>query len=145
MNYLMHLPEGNVFLTREEITERVAAILAACPSEHTNAYRVWYEGFEGCGRPSTEVRGIIDEAIEKAGWKNIGPMRFEKYGVVNPTFQNTHYAEAAKEMGGSIFWVAVVEVFDMRCFEWKDGKYIGQMVEIDPFSDYARQMVEVKV
>ena len=164
MNYLMHLPEGNVFQTREEITERVAAILAACPSEHTNAYRVWYEGFEGCGRPSTEVRGIIDEAIEKAGWKNIGPMRFEKYGVVNPTFQNTHYAEATKEMGGTpmvlhmyhagrhyqgpdgrIFWVAVVEVFDMRCFEWKDGKYIGQMVEIDPFSDYARQMVEVKV
>lgn len=164
MNYLMHLPEGNVFLTKEEICERVRAILAACPSEHTNAYRVWYEGFEGCGRPSSAVKEIIDGAIEAAGWKNIGPMRFEKYGVVNPSFQNERYAECAKEMGGTpmvlhmyhagrhykgpdgrIFWIAVVEVFDMRCFEWKDGKYIGQMVEIDPFSDYARQMVEVKV
>ena len=29
--------------------------------------------------------------------------------------------------------------------EWKDGKYVGTMVEIDPFSEYAQQMVEVKV
>ena len=29
--------------------------------------------------------------------------------------------------------------------EWKDGKYIGTMVEIDPMSEYAQQMVEVQV
>ena len=40
--------------------------------------------------------------------------------------------------------MAVVEVFDMRCFEYKDGKYIGNMVEIDPNSDYAKAMVELK-
>ena len=32
----------------------------------------------------------------------------------------------------------------MRCFERKDGKYVGTMVEIDPKSDYACQMIEVK-
>jgi len=165
MTYLMHLPQGNVFLTKDEITAKVAEILEKCPSEHTCAFRVWYEGFEGCGRPSAAVRAIIDEAIEATGnWENIGPMRYEKFGVVNPSFKNKNYAAAAKELNGTpmvlhmyhpgkhyqgpdgrIFWIAVVEVFDMRCFEWKDGKYIGQMVEIDPFSDYARQMVEVQV
>jgi len=38
-----------------------------------------------------------------------------------------------------------MEIFDMRAFEWKDGKYIGTMVEIDPMSEYAQQMVEVQV
>ncbi len=161
----LHLPEGNVVMTKEEIFARVGQILENHPSEHICAYRVWYEGFEGCGRPSTEVKACIDEAIEALpGWKNIGPMRFEKYGVVNPSFENKNYAETSKMLNGKpmvlhmyhqgkhykgpdgrIFWIPVIEVFDMRCFEWKDGKYIGQMVEIDPFSDYARQMVEVKV
>jgi hypothetical protein len=45
---------------------------------------------------------------------------------------------------GKVYWVAVVEVFDMRCFEYKDGKYVGGMVEIDPNSDYAKAMVELK-
>ena len=45
---------------------------------------------------------------------------------------------------GKIWWVPVVEVFDMRCFEWDGEKYIGEMVEIDPTSDYAKAMVEVK-
>lgn len=45
---------------------------------------------------------------------------------------------------GRVFWIPVIEDFDMRCFERKDGKYVGTMVEIDPKSDYARQMIEVK-
>ncbi|MBR6811744.1 MAG: hypothetical protein IKM51_00045 [Oscillospiraceae bacterium] len=163
--YLLHLPQGNVMMTKEEVFAEVAKILENHPSEHICAYRVWYEGFEGCGRPATDLKECIDEAIAALPqWKNIGPMRFEKFGVVNPSFQNMDYANAPKDKNGDpmvlhqyhigkhyqgpdgrIFWIAVIEVFDMRCFEWKDGKYIGQMVEIDPFSDYARQMVEVKV
>jgi len=164
MKYLVHVPEGNLFLTKEEIFAKVKEILDACPSEHTNVFRVWYEGFEGCGVVSTEVKNIINEAIAAAGWKDIGPMRFEKYGVVNPSFQHPDYANAAKEANGralllhrfhqgkhyqgpdgKIYWVPVIEFFDMRCFEWKDGKYVGGMVEIDPFSEYAQKMVEVKV
>ena len=94
-------------------------------------------------------------------------MRWELYGVVDPSFLNLHYAERQKtwkgvgpdiemlqhqfHMGrhyqgpdGRVFWIPVIEDFDMRCFERKDGKYVGNMVEIDPRSDYARQMVEVK-
>ena len=95
-------------------------------------------------------------------------MRMEKYGVIDPTFLNLHYAAAQKRADaarrlrwkccctsstagkhyqgpdGRVFWIPVIEDFDMRCFERKDGKYVGTMVEIDPKSDYARQMIEVK-
>ena len=46
---------------------------------------------------------------------------------------------------GKIFWLPVIEIFDLRGFEWQDGKYVGNMVEIDPNSEYAQQMVEVNV
>lgn len=168
--YVLRLPEGNVTMRKEEIAERVKAILKDHPSEHMNAYRVWYEGFEGCGMPGTDVYEVIVETMRsmKDDWKDIGPMRWEKYGVINPSFQNLHYAEAQKVWSGDgpdvpmllhqfhlgrhyqgpdgrVFWIPVIEDFDMRAFERKDGKYVGNMVEIDPRSDYARQMVEVKV
>ena len=46
---------------------------------------------------------------------------------------------------GRIFWIPVMEDFNMRAFERKDGKYIGTMVEIDSRSDYAKSLVEVTV
>lgn len=119
--------------------------------------------------PPTDVYECIVECIRSMpeDWKDIGPMRMEKYGVVDPTFLNLHYAEAQKRAAapggevemllhqfhlgkhyqgpdGRVFWIPVIEDFDMRCFERKDGKYVGTMVEIDPRSDYARQMIEVK-
>ena len=164
MKYLVHVPEGNLFLTKEEIFEKVAGVLKDHPSEITCVYRVWYEGFEGCGRPSTEVTNIMNEAIAAAGWEDIGAMRWEKFGPIKPSFKNPNYAEAVKERGGKpmllhkfhqgkhyqgpdgkIYWLPIIEVFDLRGFEWKDGKYVGHMVEIDPNSEYAQQMVEVNV
>ena len=164
--YLLRLPEENVTLTKEELVTRVKEILKDHPSEFMNAYRVWYEGFEGCGMPGTDVYDVIVETFRSLSedWEDIGPMRWEKYGVINPSFKNLHFAEAEKsrcgvEMllhqyhlgahyqgpDGRVFWIPVIEDYDMRCFERKDGKYVGTMVEIDPHSDYARQMVEVKV
>lgn len=164
IKHLMHLPEGNVFLEKDEIMEKVKGALANSPTEYRCPYHVWYEDFEGCGKPSAAVYNIIAEGMEAAGWENIGTMRYEKFGVVNPSFRNTNYANAAKERAGEpmiqhkfhigkhykgpdgrIFWLAVIEVFDMRCFQWQDGKYVGTMVEIDPYSEYAKQMVEVQV
>jgi hypothetical protein len=163
--YMLHLPEGNVTMTKEELTERVKAALKDHPSEHINAYRIWYEDFEGCGMPGTDVYDAIVEVIRSLpeDWQDIGPMRMERYGVIDPTFLNLHYTEAKKQdegvemllhqfhvgkhyqgPDGRVFWVPVIEDFDMRCFERKDGKYVGTMVEIDPRSDYAKQMVEVK-
>ena len=164
MKYLVHVPEGNLFLTKEEISAKVGEVLKTCPSEFTCVYRVWYEGFEGCGRPSAEVVNIMNEAMAAAGWTDVGAMRWEKFGVIKPSFKNPNYATAAKEANGvpmilhrfhqgkhyqgpdgRIFWIPVMEIFDLRAFEWKDGKYIGTMVEIDPMSEYAQQMVEVQV
>ncbi len=167
--YLLHLPQGNVIMRREEIFARVKEFLANHPSEHINAFRIWYEDFEGCGMPGSDVYACIVDAIRALpdDWKDIGPMRSERYGVIDPTFLNLHYAERAKRMDapggavemlqhqfhmgkhyqgpdGRVFWIPVIEDFDMRAFERVDGKYVGTMVEIDPRSDYARQMVEVK-
>ena len=163
--YLLHLPEGLVVMTKDELMAKVTELVKNHPSEHINAFRVWYEGFEGCGMPGTDVYDVIVETLRSLtdDWKDIGPMRWEKYGVINPSFQNLHYAEAMKERDGvqmllhqfhagkhyqgpdgRVFWIPVIEDFDMRCFERKDGKYVGTMVEIDPCSDYAKQMVEVK-
>ncbi len=166
--YVLHLPEGLVTMEKDELVQRVKDILKDHPSEHMCAFRVWYEGFEGCGMPGTDVYDVIVETFNslKDDWKNIGPMRFERYGVVDPSFLNLHYAEARKTFDvpggtqdlllhqyhlgkhyqgpdGRVFWIPVIEDFDMRCFERKDGKYVGNMVEIDPRSEYARQMIEV--
>jgi hypothetical protein len=165
--YLLRLPDENVTLTKDELVARVKEILKDHPSEHMNAYRVWYEGFEGCGMPGTDVYDVIVETMRSMtdDWKDIGPMRWEKYGVVNPSFLNLNYATARKtdpfgndmlqhrfHLGkhyqgpdGKIYWIPVMEDYDLRAFERKDGKYVGTMVEIDPRSDYAKAMVEVKV
>ncbi|MBQ8026235.1 MAG: hypothetical protein IKS27_06975 [Oscillospiraceae bacterium] len=165
--YLLRLPDENVTLTKDELVARVKEILKDHPSEHMNAYRVWYEGFEGCGMPGTDVYDVIVETMRSMtdDWKDIGPMRWEKYGVVNPSFLNLNYANARKtdpfgndmlqhrfHLGkhyqgpdGKIYWIPVMEDYDLRAFERKDGKYVGTMVEIDPRSDYAKAMVEVKV
>lgn len=163
--YVLRLPDGNHTVLKEDIQKKVKEIIKDHPSEFINAYRVWYEGFEGCGMPGTDVYNVIVETIrsQKRDWEDIGPMRWEKYGVVDPSFRNKHYDKAEKRragvemfqhqfhMGshyrgpdGRVFWIPVIEDFDMRCFERKDGKYVGNMVEIDPRSDYAKQMVEVK-
>ena len=163
MNFTFRNPEGTQTMTPAQLAAKVKEIVAACPSEITCAYRVWYEGIEGYGRPTAALVAAIEEAIVAAGgWTAVGPRRFEKYGAVN-AFTNDNYAAAAKEKNGEpmilhkfktgskwqgpdgkIWWIPVVEVFDMRCFEWDGEKYIGEMVEINPNSDYAKAMVEVK-
>ncbi|MBQ8974868.1 MAG: hypothetical protein IJ072_03975 [Oscillospiraceae bacterium] len=165
--YLLRLPDENVILTKDELVSRVKDILKDHPSEHMNAYRVWYEGFEGCGMPGTDVYDVIVETMRSmtGDWKDIGPMRWEKYGVVNPSFLNLNYDKVRKtdEFGndmlqhrfhlgkhyqgpdGRVFWIPVMEDYNMRAFERKDGKYVGTMVEIDPRGDYAKAMVEVQV
>lgn len=163
MNYTIRTPEGMITMTGAEIAAKAAEIVKASPSELTCAFRVWYEGFEGYGMPNKGIVTAIEQGIADSGcWTNVGLRRFEKYGMVN-AYTNDNYASAAKEQDGhtmiqhrfhpgakyqgpdgKIWWIPVAEVFDLRAFEWKDGKYVGNMTEIDPDSDYAKAMVELK-
>lgn len=163
MNVTIRTPEGVQTLDVKDVSAKAAELAKACPSELLCAFRIWYEGFEGYGTPTKEVVAAIESGILDSGcWTNVGPRRFEKYGLVN-AYANSGYAAAPKERNGApmiqhqfhagskykgpdgkIWWIPVVEVFDMRCFEWKDGRYVGGMVEIDPASDYAKAMVEIK-
>lgn len=163
MNLTIRVPAGIKTLTDQELSQQAKAYAMSCPSEVTCAFRIWYEDFEGYGMPTKQVISAIEKGIEESGrWTNVGLRRFEKYGKVN-AYTNNDFANAPKEKDGhdmvlhrfhagskyqgpdgKVYWVAVVEVFDMRCFEYKDGKYVGSMVEIDPNSDYAKAMVELK-
>lgn len=163
MNYTIRTPEGMQTLTDAEISARAKELVEACPSEITCAFRIWYEGFEGYGMPVKGVVTAIERGIESSEhWTCVGPHRFEKYGMVN-AYQNQNYQNAPKDLNGNpmilhrfragaryqgpdgkIWWIPVVELFDMRAFEYQDGKYVGTMTEINPNSDYARAMVEVK-
>ena len=53
--YVLRLPQGIVTMEKDELVAKVKEILKDHPIEHMNAYRVWYEGFEGCGKPRTDV------------------------------------------------------------------------------------------
>ena len=163
MKVTIRVPSGIETLTTEEIAKRACDYVKECPSEITCAFRVWYEGFEGYGMPTRDIVIAIEQGIADSGcWTNVGIRRFEKYGLVN-AYTNDNYAQSAKDKDGNpmilhqfkagakyqgpdgkIWWIPVVEVFDMRAFEWKDGGYTGTMTEINPNSDYAKAMVEVK-
>ena len=162
MSLTFRTAEGLQNMTAEQLVEKTKEKLASCQSEVISALRVWSEDFEGYGVPNKAVIAAIEKGLAESGWTCIGPQRCEKLGVVN-MFKNENYANVSKEKNGhtmimhrfnagskykgpdgKIWWIPVVEVFDMRCFEWKDGKYVGNMVEINPDSDYAKAMVEVK-
>ena len=44
---------------------------------------------------------------------------------------------------GRVFKVVLSEVYNLRCFEVKDGNLVGGMVKIHPTSDLAKSLVEV--
>ena len=44
---------------------------------------------------------------------------------------------------GTVYKIALAEVYNLRCFEVKDGHMTGPMVKIDPLSDLAKSLKEV--
>ena len=52
------------------------------PGDMICALQLWYEGLGGQGVPNSAEMAAIQEAIAGVpGWKDVGGVRFEKYGV----------------------------------------------------------------
>jgi len=49
-----------------------------------------------------------------------------------------------KEPDGKVLKVVLSEVYNLRCFEFKDGHLIGGMIKIHPESDRAKALVPVE-
>ena len=48
-----------------------------------------------------------------------------------------------REPDGTVLKIITSEVWNLRCFEFKDGVLIGPMIKIHPESDRAKALVEV--
>ena len=49
-----------------------------------------------------------------------------------------------KAPDGKVFKIITSELWNLRCFEFADGRLIGPMVKIHPESDYAKSLVETQ-
>ena len=48
-----------------------------------------------------------------------------------------------KEPDGKVLKIITSEVWNVRCFEFVDGRLVGPMIKIHPESDRAKALVEV--
>jgi len=48
-----------------------------------------------------------------------------------------------KEPDGKVLKIITSEVWNLRCFEFENGRLIGPMIKIHPESDRAKALVEV--
>jgi hypothetical protein len=134
--------------------------LNAFPGDVTCALQVWYEGLGSMGIPGPMELEAIEKTLSEAdGWVSAGKLRHEKMGVQN-SFKRTKPNDAIKEgpmmvqhlfklnslqkaPDGRVFKVVLSEVYNLRCFEVKDGNLVGKMIKIDPASDFAKSLVEI--
>jgi len=126
----------------------------------TCALQVWYEGLGSMGTPSPAEVAAIEEILAGAnGWKPAGNVRYEKMGL-QPSFKRPQPKDIGKAdhimvqhmfklnslqkaPDGRVFKVVLSEVYNLRCFEIKDGNLAGPMIKIHPASDLAKSLVEV--
>ncbi|MCL2391555.1 MAG: hypothetical protein FWC66_02965 [Oscillospiraceae bacterium] len=121
------------------------------------ALQLWYEGLGGQGVPGAAEMTAITEAIANTpGWKDMGDMRYEKFGV-QKSFKRTEKLDLHgkkmiqhmfkrealyKEPDGTVLKIVTSELWNLRCFEVKNGKMTGPMIKIHPDSDRAKALVE---
>ena len=112
--------------------------------------------------PDPELVVAIEDAIASLpDWKQVGDVRYEKYGV-QFSFKREQSARRRQEAGeplmvqhlfkvggryrtpeGKVYQIALSEVYNLRCFEIKDGHMTGPMVKINPLSELAKSLKEV--
>ena len=144
------------------LAERVEVWLEEYPGELICARQLWYEGLEGEGVPEPSLVVALEDLIAALPeWKSVGEVRYEKYGM-QYSFKREQSAarrKAAEEPlmtqhlfkvngryqtpEGKVYQVVLSEVYNLRCFEIKDGHMTGPMVKIHPLSDLAKSLKEV--
>jgi hypothetical protein len=147
--------------TPAQLKEAVEAYMNGYLGELICARQIWYEGVEGHGVPTLEEVAAMEEALSGvAGWKAVGSARYEKYGVQS-SFKRAEVLNSLpdapgkimvqhlfkvnslyKAPDGKVFKIVLSEVYNLRCFEVRDGQLVGGMVKIHPASDYAKFLVE---
>ena len=60
----------------------VEKYLGVFPGDLICALQLWYEGLGGQGVPKASEMEAIQDSIAKApGWKDVGDVRYEKFGI----------------------------------------------------------------
>jgi hypothetical protein len=143
------------------LEQQVSSYLKELPGETVSLYQIWYEQLGGYGVPTPEDLARIEAAVAKLdGWESIGTAPDEKYGSV-PKWRRAGGPASTHDAKGNIrvqhkfkvggvyrapdgrqYKIALAEVYNLRCFEMKDGQLIGPMVKIHPESELADSLVE---
>ena len=137
----------------------VGKYLGEFPGDLICALQLWYEGLGGQGVPNpTEMAAIEGEIGAVPGWKDVGNVRFEKFGVQKSYKMPKGQSDVAdrkmiqhlfkrdglyKEPDGKVLKIVTSEQWNLRCFEFADGRLTGPMIKIHPESDRAKALVEV--
>lgn len=149
-------------IDHKALAERVEVWLEEFAGDLICARQVWYEGLEGEGVPEAALVVALEDMIAALpDWKAVGEVRYEKYGMQYSFKREQTEArrEDAREKvmvqhlfkvgglyqapDGKVYKIALSEVYNLRCFEVKDGHLTGPMVKIHPLSDLAKSLKEV--
>ena len=141
------------------LKEAVRKYLGEFPGDLICALQLWYEGLGGQGVPTpAEMAAIESEIAEMPGFKDVGGVRYEKFGVQKSYKISLAQADVKdrkmiqhifkrdgfyKEPDGKVLKVITSELWNLRCFEFSGGKLVGPMIKIHPESDRAKALVEV--
>jgi hypothetical protein len=68
----------------QELNAAMTQWLKEFPGELICARQIWYEGLEGCGVPNPAEMNAMEAVLNSlADWKNVGSVRYEKFGAQN--------------------------------------------------------------
>jgi hypothetical protein len=130
------------------------------PGDVTCAMQVWYECLSSMGTPAPADITAMEEILAGEGnWMPAGNVRYEKMGI-QTSFKRTEKKKTQepghimvqhmfklnslqKAPDGRIFKIVLSEVYNLRCFEVKDGNLVGGMIKIHPTSEFAKSLVEI--
>ncbi|MDR2501885.1 MAG: hypothetical protein LBC78_01395 [Oscillospiraceae bacterium] len=144
--------------SQSSLKSGVDKYLSEFPGKLICARQLWYEGLGGQGTLSPDELAAVETAIESnPSWVSAGSVRYEKFGTQN-SFRRTDEAPKPsriavqhmfklnglyKEPDGKIIKIVLSEVYNLRCFEVRDGNLTGSMIKIHPTSDRAKALVEI--